>query len=268
MRVDLHNHTILCNHATGLVEEYIQKAIDKKIDIFGFTEHAPMDFDEKYRLPFNAIEFYESTIKYFKDKYKDKIELLVGYEVDFMQSIPMKNEILNSNVDYLIGSIHFLESKNSDDKTPWGFDNPEFIGKYKSKDIDQIWIDYFNAISLLAKSRKFDIVGHLDLIKVFKFMPKGDIKQIAYKALKEIKESNMVIEINAAGLRKPIAEPYPSKQLLELAFELGIDITFSSDAHSVEQVGYGYEEAVKLAKEVGYEKCVFFRNRDKQLVKF
>lgn len=53
----------------------------------------------------------------------------------------------------------------------------------------------------------------------------------------------MVLEINPAGLRKPINETYPSKQLLELAYELGIDITFGSDAHSVEQVGFMYEEA-------------------------
>ena len=269
MRVDLHNHTILCNHAEGTIEQYINRAIEKKIDVFGFSEHAPMDFDEKYRMPFCTIEFYESTLKYYKDKYKDKIELLTGYEVDFMQSVAMHDEILNADVDYLIGSVHFLESKKSNNNhTPWGFDNPEFIGKYKSKDIDQIWKEYFDAISLLAKSAKFDIVGHLDLIKVFKFMPKGDIKTIATEALKQIKRSNMVIEINAAGIRKPINEPYPSKQLLELAYELNIDITFSSDAHSLEQIGYGYEDVVTLAKEVGYEKCVFFRKRDKEVVKF
>ncbi|MGM0518771.1 MAG: histidinol-phosphatase [Campylobacterota bacterium] len=270
MRVDLHNHTTLCNHAVGSVDEYINKAIEKKIDVFGFSEHAPMSFDEKYRMPFNTIEFYETTLKYYKEIYKDKIELLMGYEVDFMQTVCMHEEILKADVDYLIGSVHFLESKNNsgDSKTPWGFDNPEFIGEYKSKNIDQIWKDYFDAIFLLAKSGKFDIVGHLDLIKVFKYMPRGDIKLIAQDALKQIKKSNMIIEINAAGIRKPINEPYPSKQLLELAYELGIDITFSCDAHSIEQVGYGYEQAINLAKEVGYEKCALFRKRDKQLVRF
>ena len=32
MRVDLHNHTTLCNHATGTVEEYVQRAIELGID--------------------------------------------------------------------------------------------------------------------------------------------------------------------------------------------------------------------------------------------
>ena len=148
----------------------------------------------------------------------------------------------------------------------WGFDNPEFIGVYESKDIDTIWIEYFDAIKSMAKTGLFDIVGHFDLIKVFKFLPKKDIRLIAKDALSEIKKSNMVLEINPAGLRKPINETYPSKQLLELAFEMGIDITFGSDAHSIDQVGFMYENALKLAKEIGFKNCISFEQRDKKTI--
>ena len=269
MRVDLHNHTILCNHAIGTVEEYIKKAIELEIDVYGFTDHAPMDFDPKYRMAIEHKEFYESTILHFKKKYEKDINILLGYEVDFMQNIPMLDEVLNAKVDYLIGSIHFLESKkDTDSNEPWGFDNPEFIGKYKKKNIDDIWIDYFEAVRLLAKCGKFDIVGHLDLIKVFKFLPNKDIKSIAYDAMKQIKQSNMVIEINSAGLRKPIEQPYPSKELLELAFDLDIPITFSSDAHNVDQIGFAYDDVTSLAKQIGYSKCIYFTNRDKIEVAF
>jgi len=47
----------------------------------------------------------------------------------------------------------------------------------------------------------------------------------------------MSIELNSAGFRKPIGEAYPSLELLELAYEKNIPITFGSDAHSVEQGG-------------------------------
>jgi histidinol-phosphatase (PHP family) len=115
---------------------------------------------------------------------------------------------------------------------------------------------------------KFDIVGHLDLIKVFKYLPKKDIRILAKDVLKTIKNSNMVLELNAAGLRKPVAEIYPSPQLLEEAFALNIPITFSSDAHAVDQVGFGYEKTTALAKAVGYTKAVTFQGRDRQLVTF
>ena len=120
----------------------------------------------------------------------------------------------------------------------------------------------------MAKTGLFDIVGHLDLIKVFKFLPKKDIRTLAKNALLAIKKSNMVLEINPAGLRKPIKETYPSRNLLELAYELDINITFGSDAHSVEQVGFKYGEVKTLAQDIGYTKCMTFSNRDSNLVKF
>ncbi|CAM3982830.1 histidinol-phosphatase HisJ [Arcobacter cloacae] len=263
MRVDLHNHTILCNHATGSVDEYIQKAIELGIDQYGFSDHAPMNYDPKYRMDISQRQIYENWVLEAKEKYKDKIKILLAYEVDYLDGY-LLDEILNAKVDYLIGSVHFLKNKSD----MWGFDNPEFIGIYQSKDIDTIWIEYFDAIKSMAKTGLFDIVGHLDLIKVFKFLPKKDVRLIAKDALLEIKKSNMILEINPAGLRKPINETYPSKLLLEQAYELGINITFGSDAHGVEQVGFKYEEAVALAKEIGYKNCVTFQSRDKIVVSF
>jgi histidinol-phosphatase (PHP family) len=259
MRVDLHNHTTRCNHAEGSVDDYIKRAIDLGVDVYGFSEHAPMNFDKKYRLSFEEMADYERDIEEAKERYRDEIKILLGYEVDYLKGY-IDSRVLESNVDYLIGSVHFLDK--------WGFDNPEFIGGWQSREIDDIWQEYFDAIESMAKSRYFDIVGHLDLIKVFKYLPKRDVKSIAEDALKAIKKSDMVLELNGAGLRKPIGEIYPSKELLELAYELDISITFSSDAHSVEQVGFGYSEATKLAREVGYSEAIFFENRDRRVIKF
>jgi len=134
MRIDLHNHTSLCNHATGSMEDYIKRAIELKIDIFGFSCHAPMDFEPEYRMSLSQSKVYEKDILDLKEKYKNDIKICLGYEVDFMSNSKfLEKDILNSNVDYLIGSVHFIDK--------WGFDNPEFIGKYKDKDIN---IEVFN----------------------------------------------------------------------------------------------------------------------------
>ena len=263
MRVDLHNHTILCNHASDTVNEYIERAIELGIDEYGFSDHAPMNYDQKYRMDITQKKLYEKWVLDAKEKYKNEIKILLAYEVDYLDGYIL-DEVINSKVDYLIGSVHFLTNKND----MWGFDNPEFIGVYKSKDIDTIWNEYFNAIKSMAKTQLFDVVGHLDLIKVFKFLPKKDIRLIAKDALLEIKKSNMVLEINPAGLRKPISETYPSKQILELAYEMQIDITFGSDAHNVDQVGFKYEEVSSLAKDIGCTTCVSFENRERKLIKF
>jgi histidinol-phosphatase (PHP family) len=255
--IDIHNHTPLCKHAVGEPEEYIKKAIGKNIKIYGFADHAPMEFDEKYRMNFDDMDNYENKIKSLKEKYKDKIKIVLGYEVDFTPYVDKR--ILERNVDYLIGSVHFLDN--------WGFDNPEFIREWKNRDVDDVYREYFSKIEDLAKSRLFDIVGHLDLVKVFGFKPKKNIKDIAKNAIKEIKKSGMAVEINTSGLRKPVKEIYPSTELLEMIRDEGIDITFSSDAHKPQDVGYKLNEAINLAKNLGFTEAVYFENRQKQKIK-
>ena len=258
-KVDLHNHTTLCNHAEGELELYIKQAIKAGITMYGVSDHAPMDFDPSYRMRFDQIDEYKKMVNSVKEKYQDQIEILFAYEVDYLPG-HMDKRILDADVDYLIGSAHFIDK--------WGFDNPEFIGRYESENIDTIWQEYFDLIRDMAKTGYFDIVGHLDLIKVFKFMPTKDIVDIAEEALQEIKKADMVLELNVAGYRKPCAEPYPSKSLLQRAYELEIPITFSSDAHKPEQVGLYREEIETFAKSVGYTQCAYFKNRERFMVDF
>jgi len=259
IKVDLHNHTTLCNHAEGELYEYIEEAIKQNIDIYGVSDHAPMDFDTKYRMSFSQMQEYKEMVFKVKEKYKDQIEVLFAYEVDYLPGY-MDKRVLDADVDYLIGSAHFIDK--------WGFDNPEFIGKYEGADIDIIWQEYFDIIRDMAETQYFDIAGHLDLIKVFKYMPKGDIVEIAEEALQAIKNADMVLELNVAGYRKPCAEPYPSRALLERAFQIGIPITFSSDAHKPDQVGLFRKEIEEFAKEVGYTQCAYFRKRKRFMVNF
>ena len=259
MIVDLHNHTPLCNHAVGEIEEYIAQAIKSDTKYFGFSDHAPMDFDPKYRMKFSDMKKYEEDVLNAKEKYKNKIEILLGYEVDYLKG-HMDERVLNADVDYLIGSVHFVDG--------WGFDNPEFIGKYKEQDIDEIWEKYFDTIEEMANSKLFDIVGHLDLIKVFKFMPNKNINEMAESALKAIKNADMVLELNVAGYRKPIGEAYPSPSLLKQAYKLGIPITFASDAHKPEQVSMFNDEVIKMARDIGYTECAVYRNRVREFIKF
>ena len=250
MKIDIHNHTVLCNHAEGSVDAYVEQAISSGIDVFGFSDHAPMHFDPEYRMSFEQMDAYREMVLRAKERYADRITVLFGYEVDYLPGY-MDERILNADVDYLIGSVHFIDK--------WGFDNPEFIGRYEHEDINAIWREYFGLIEEMARSRRFDIVGHLDL---------EPVAEIAAPAMRAIREADMAIELNVSGYRKPIGEAYPSRELLEIAFELGIPITFGSDAHKPEQVGLYREEAEALARAVGYSRCATYSGRRRELVDF
>ena len=255
IKIDLHNHTPLCKHASGSPEEFIQKAKEKGITIYGFSDHAPMDFDKKYRMSFEEMKNYENLIR----SLKSDIKILLGYEVDFAPKKYLDKRVIEADVDYLIGSVHFLDN--------WGFDNPEFIKEWNNRDVDDVYKEYFFLIEEMANSKLFQIVGHIDLVKVFNFKPKKNILDIAKNAIKAIKKADMAVEINTSGLRKPVKEMYPSVKLLEAILNEGIEITFGSDAHSPDDVGYKLNEAINLAKSLGVTEAVYFENKQKRRIK-
>ena len=195
MRVDLHNHTYLCKHAVGSMEEYIQKAIEQKIDIFGFSCHNPMEFDKQFRMDFAELPFYFQEIEKLKAKYASQITIKTALEIDFLPPY-LEDRIFELPLDYRIGAVHFLGD--------WGFDNPEFIREYAKRDINVCWEQYFDAITQMAKTGKFDIVAHLDLLKIFNHRPTKDLRKKLEETLRAIKKANMAVEINAAGLRKEV----------------------------------------------------------------
>ncbi len=81
------------------------------------------------------------------------------------------------------------------------------------------------------------------------------------------KKHRCAIELNTAGLRKDCREIYPSRKILQLAFQTGVPITFGSDAHAPEEVGMNFTEAIQLAHSVGYRECCRFSQRQKHVVK-
>ena len=107
MRVDLHNHTYLCKHAVGSMEESIQKAIEQKIDIFGFSCHNPMEFDKQFRMDFAELPFYFQEIEKLKAKYASQITIKTALEIDFLPPY-LEDRIFELPLDYRIGAVHFL----------------------------------------------------------------------------------------------------------------------------------------------------------------
>ena len=168
MRVDLHNHTYLCKHAVGSMEEYIQKAIEQKIDIFGFSCHNPMEFDKQFRMDFAELPFYFQEIEKLKAKYASQITIKTALEIDLLQHY-LEDRIFELPLDYRIGAVHFLGN--------WGFDNPEFIREYAKRDINVRWEQYFNAITQMAKAVEFGMMAHLDLLRVFNHRQTKDLRE-------------------------------------------------------------------------------------------
>ena len=73
------------------------------------------------------------------------------------------------------------------------------------------------------------------------------------------------IEVSTAGLRKPVGEIYPAPAFAEMCVEAGAPFALSSDAHTPEQVGYGYEHALALLERLGVGEICVFEGRSRRL---
>jgi histidinol-phosphatase (PHP family) len=76
------------------------------------------------------------------------------------------------------------------------------------------------------------------------------------------------MELNTAGLRKDCKEIYPSPKIVRLASEIGVPITFGSDAHAPGEVGADFAAAIALARGAGYTEACRFTGRKREMVKF
>jgi len=72
-------------------------------------------------------------------------------------------------------------------------------------------------------------------------------------ALRAASAAGMLIELNTGGLRKPVADTFPGRDLLAEAGALGIPIVFGSDAHRPGDVGHAFDRAAALAKAAGFD---------------
>lgn len=254
---DYHMHTPLCGHAVGEPIEYAQRAIYMGLKEIGFSDHAPLvtHRDPGVTMDFDQLPGYLGSIEALRDEMQDLLIVKVGIEADYAKGYEAKTKELLSTYpyDYVIGSVHYIES--------WAFDNPEEKTGWDHKDTNAIYREYYEHLRASAESGLFDIMGHVDLVKKFGHRATVDMYEEVHKTAEAFKASGVALEINSSGLRKPVAEIYPSLENLKIYAKAGVPLTFGSDAHAPNQVGCDFDQARELALEAGYKEYAIFEKR-------
>ncbi|HWD91683.1 MAG TPA: histidinol-phosphatase HisJ [Verrucomicrobiae bacterium] len=261
---DLHMHTPLCRHATGEPVEYARRAVELGFEEIGFSDHSPMrrdDFDD-WRMRFAQLGEYVEKVRQAQKDFP-QLTIRLALEVDYL---PGQEEWIRELAglhpwDYFIGSVHYVSDS-------WAVDNPHKLSEWKNRDVWEVWSVYFERLTMATETGLFEIIGHADLPKKFGHKPARDCTPLYEQFLNAAKKHNCALDVNTAGLRKDCKEIYPSRQILELALQKGVPITFGSDAHAPGEVGMNFKEAVELARSVGYTECLRFARRQKEIFNF
>jgi histidinol-phosphatase (PHP family) len=254
-QVDYHMHTPLCGHAVGEPDEYVAQAKKVGLAEIGFSDHAPLVAyeDPRYTMSRDQLPLYHKMMEAVQKKHSFRIK--IGLEADYIpgREAQTREIIEGYPYDFVIGSIHFIND--------WAFDDPDQNVRWKDKDIDTVYRDYYKLLRQSAESRLFDIMGHVDLVKKFGHRATQDLSGEVEETARVFKKSGVVVEVNTSGLRKPVKEIYPAPGLLKIYKKAGVPITFSSDSHDPADVGRDYDKAAALAKAAGYKEYVAFSKR-------
>jgi histidinol-phosphatase (PHP family) len=261
---DYHMHTPLCRHAAGEPVEYAKQAVAIGLTEIGFSDHSPMRRDnfDNWRMNFSQLDEYVAKVRLAQREFP-QLTIRLALEVDYLPGHEdwVRELAARHPWDYFIGSVHYVSDS-------WAIDDPQKLSEWKHRDSFEVWSAYFERLTMAAESKLFEIIGHADLPKKFGHRPTRDCTPLYEKFLAAAKKSGCAVELNTAGLRKDCREIYPSRQILKLAFQNGVPITFGSDAHDPAEVGMNFAEAVQLAHSVGYRERRCFVQRKHQSVKF
>jgi histidinol-phosphatase (PHP family) len=261
MWLNFHTHSNFCDGKSTL-EEIAEKAKSLKMKWLGFSSHAPLPFDCPWSMKAENLDEYLNTIITLKKSNSD-LEIYSGLEVDYIPNVTGP-EKFSKELDYTIGSIHFVENFN--DGRGWEIDGPhsfflEGLEKIFSNNIIDVIVRYFELAREMVERSAPTIVGHLDKIKIQnindKFFSEDDLwyRDEIIKTLDSIKKSGCIIEVNTRGIyQNKTSTTYPSPWILELIREKKIPITLSSDAHHCDDLINHFQETAIQLKQIGFHK--------------
>lgn len=254
---DYHIHTPLCGHASGKLKDYVSRARELGMSEMGFADHLPLFHieDPTLTMSHDDLPKYIEQVQALQEA-DTGVDVRLGIEADYIGNHldDVAETLARYEFDYIYGSVHFVGS--------WGFDQSRFKFEFEKRDINDVYREYFCLVMDAAGTGLFDVMTHLDVVKKYGHRPTEDLTGLYRQVAATLAKSGVAVELNSSGLRRPVAEIYPSLEILEILKEYGVPITFGSDAHKPSQVGGDFDRLLHLARDAGYKDYVRLSGRE------
>lgn len=272
VRADIHTHTQF-SHAMNSIPEMYEAAREKGLEIYGFSEHSPRPAGYNYSSDYQAklVEAFPTYISEVQALCRSSASprVLLGLEVDYIDEEPefMKKAATSADYDYIIGGLHFLGT--------WGFDAS--LKEWEPKPLDEryaIYAHYYENLYRMSRSGLVNIVAHPDLVKIFtldtfnSWLELPSSLSLVRRTLESFKEHDLIMEVSSAGIRKPCNEPYPGPKIMQMAAELDLKISISSDAHATAQIAFAFGQLEDYVKSFGFKEYYVVEKRQKRALGF
>ena len=253
---DCHCHSNCSFDADDPVNMLCENAIRQGLYALTVTDHCECNvYHQTGALSSIRQSFLET--KKAAALFQGELRVLKGIEL----GQPMVNPELAKSIlekhefDYVIGSVHKIGTLTLSNVA------------YNAHNVEDICLNYLDAIYELADEGDFDCLGHIDMIRLYAAKQGTPLDMLEYEdqlvpILRRVIERGKGIEINTTGFRQEISTTLPNLDLLKLYRSLGGQIvTIGSDAHCTADIGSGWSESAILAKQAGFDYVTLYEKR-------
>jgi histidinol-phosphatase (PHP family) len=277
----IHTHTVFCDGYDD-IETFCLAAKEKGLAAIGFSAHAPITsktgIQSGWNLSDEKLDEYIEAVKAAKKRWEGILPVYLGLEVDFISGLmgPADKDYLEMDLDYIIGSVHFVFPPKG---KPFTVDDPgenvlRGIKEGFGGDSMGMVEAYLNSEEAMIHAGGFDLLGHPDLVKVNKsgLKERGCELTLEDDDFYRNKISNLArlmagtgvpSELNTGGLnRGRIKECYPSPFFLKLFREQNVPMVINADAHRAKDLDGHYTEAEEALLCAGYTETLIFQGRE------
>ena len=268
-KVSLHGgHTgEFCEHASGTLRQSLEAAVRAGFRAYGVSEHAPRaagrflyasERAKGYTVDRLEREFeaYAAESRRLQAEFSGRLAVLRGFESEAVPEGRYADLMLGyrrrHGFDYVVGSVHHVGGISIDESPDLHRAAVEACGG-----LEPFFERYYGLVREMIEALRPEIVAHLDLPKLHApaaaDLGTERIRRAAERAIGAARECGCVLDLNTAGWRKRLGEPYPAPWLVRMAAEQGVGFCFGDDSHGHAQVGSGIERAREYLLENGVE---------------
>jgi histidinol-phosphatase (PHP family) len=270
----LHTHTVFCVGKDD-VATMCRTAYEEGLAAVGFSSHAPVEktgLESNWNMKEDRLAAYIDEVCAARRRWEGKIAVYLGLELDYIKGLrsALDRDIKGLDVDYLIGSVHFLIPPRG---APFTVDGPveeleKGITEGFGGDGEAMMNAYWDTVAEMIALGGIDIVGHLDLVKKSNGGRWFNTESSAYmqranEVSRSISTAGLVVEVNTGGINRGyLAETYPSTSILRLLRQHNVPAMISADAHRADDLNGHYQEARQTLLDAGYTSHVLFKGKN------